>query len=299
MKMLTQNFIYSYPNTDDKVAIYPRFAEKIKGHKYTVVSNEQCPESTARLHQAEAIQRLTNQLHSLYKVPLFTMQLGCCKMPQEADIATVWRKNLERMTNFLRLIDTGIKGFVRDTKGNPLRKAILKVRGNNLIYKVTPNLAHFRVVLPSGSMEIEYSCLNYTSRIMSITLNQDQILDMGDVVMQESVRPMGEGSVEPLHPQEPIVSTVKPERHDSFTVLEPREKMKIFPMDGGVPIGRISGLILDESNHPLANSKVYIQNQNANLTTFADYLGKFQLDGVMQKDFVLHAKVSGYTEDQR
>lgn len=281
------------------MAIYPRFAEKIKGHKYTVVSNEQCPETTVRLHQMDAIQRLTNQLHSLYKVPLFTMQLGCCKMPQEADIATVWRQHLERMTNFLRLIDTGIKGYVRDTKGNALRKAILKVRGNNLIYKVTPNLAHFRVVLPSGSMEIEFSCLNYTSRIMSISLNQDQILDMGDVVMQESARPMGEGSVEPLHPQRPSISTVKPERHDSFSVLEPREKMKIFPTDGGVPLGRISGLILDEGNHPLANSKVYIQNQVINLTTFTDFLGKFQLDGVTQTDLILHAQVSGYTADQR
>lgn len=111
-----------YPNTDDKVAIYPRFAEKIKGHKYTVVTNEQCPETAARLHQTDAIQRLTKQLHSLYKVPMFTLQLGCCKMPQEVDIATIWRQNLERMTNFLRLIDTGIKGFVRDSAGNPLRQ---------------------------------------------------------------------------------------------------------------------------------------------------------------------------------
>lgn len=232
---------FSYPKTDDKIAIYSRLAEKIKGHKYTAVSNEQCPANVARVHQADAIQRLTNQLHSFYKIPLFTIQLSCCKMPLETDIATVWRQNLERMTNFLRLVDTGIKGYVRDTKGNPLRTAILKVRGNDLIYKVTPNLAHFRVVLPSGSMEIEFSCLNYTSRILSIALNQNQVLDMGDIVMQE-IGGTRERIVEPVQPQ-PLVSTVKPEKHGSFAVLEPHNNMKIFPQDGGVAEtrGSISG----------------------------------------------------------
>ncbi|XP_058454656.1 carboxypeptidase D [Malaya genurostris] len=284
-----------YPNTDDKVAIYPRFAERIKGHKYTAASNEQCPKSAARLHQEDAIQRLTNQLHSLYKIPLFTLQLGCCKMPPQDAIASVWRQKLEHMTNFLRLIDTGIKGYVRDIRGNPIRQAILKVRGNNLIYKVTPNLAHFRVVLPSGSMEIEFSCLNYTSRIQSITLNQNQILDMGDIILQETSRLSdGIAVVKPLFPTSP------PQRHGSFAVLEPSEKIRVFPMDGGVEIqGRISGLILDEFNHPLPNSKVYIQNKVINLTTFTDSIGKFQLNGILQKDLVLHVQASGYSPDER
>ncbi|XP_055606268.1 carboxypeptidase D-like [Uranotaenia lowii] len=292
-----------YPNTDDKVAIYPRFAEKIKGHKYTVISNEQCPSTASRLNQADAIQRVTNQLHSLYKVPLFTLQVGCCKMPPEAEIATVWRQNLERMTNFLHLIDTGIKGYVRDVNGNPLRKAILKVRGNNLIYKVTPNLAHFRVVLPSGPMEIEFSCMNYTSRIQAVTLNQNQILDMGDIIMQEVGLPVGRGTVEPLHPTPQRlgqVPTGKPEHHDSFAVMEPMDRMKIFPQDGGVEMqGRISGLVLDEANHPLPNSKVYIENKLVNLTTYTDPIGKFQLSGVNQKDLVLHVEASGYSSDER
>ncbi|KAL9698071.1 hypothetical protein quinque_001512 [Culex quinquefasciatus] len=284
-----------YPNTDDKVAIYGRFAQKIKGHKYTVVTNERCPESALRLHQADSIQRLTNQLQALYKVPLFTLQLGCCKMPQEADIAAVWRQNLERMTNFLHLIDTGIKGFVRDSRGNPLRGAILKVRGNNLIYKVTPNLAHFRVVLPLGSMEIEFSCLNYTSRIISVVLNQDQVLDMGDVVMIETATPVGTGSVEALVQNKP-----KPEKHESFVVLEPSEHMKQFPTDGGVELkGKISGYILDEFNHPLPNSKVVISNRVTNLTTYTDAIGKFSLSGIQQTDLVLHVQSPGYSPEDR
>ncbi|XP_053693015.1 carboxypeptidase D [Sabethes cyaneus] len=285
-----------YPNTADKIAIYSRFAEKIKGHKYTAVSNEQCPENTIRHNQADAIQRLTNQLHNLYKVPLFTIQLGCCKMPQQQDIAVVWRQNLERMTNFLQLIDTGIKGYVRDLRGNPIRKAILKVRGNNLIYKVTPNLAHFRVVLPSGSMEIEFSCVNYTSRILPITLNQNQILDMGDIIMEEtSRREAGIGSIQPLFP------TGKPALYNgSFAVMAAPNRMKIFPTDGGVELqGRISGLVLDEFNHPLPNSKVYIQNAVFNLTRFTDSIGKFQLDGIQQKDLVLHVQSAGFTSDER
>ncbi|XP_052867429.1 carboxypeptidase D [Anopheles cruzii] len=293
-----------FPNTDDKVAIYSRFAEKIKGHKYRqpAQSTERCAVDAGMLHQIESTQRLTNAIHNLYEVPLFTVQLGCCKMPLEANIATVWRQNLERMINFLRLIDTGIKGFVKDVNGNGLRKAILRVRGNTLIYKVTPNLAHFRIVLPSGSMEIEISCYNYTSRIVPITLNDNQILDLGDIVMQESARPR-EGIVAapvPLVPEQ-----AQPEKHKEFAVLAPMKTMKVFPQDGGVAVSPlVSGIVLDEDSHPLPNAKVYITDAEHREQIFATgltgALGKFQFEGVpAQKEIVVHAEPDGYLAGEK
>uniref|UniRef100_A0A182KDH9 Peptidase M14 domain-containing protein n=1 Tax=Anopheles christyi TaxID=43041 RepID=A0A182KDH9_9DIPT len=286
-----------FPNTDDKVAIYSRFAEKIKGHKYRQSggSDGKCTVDAGQLHQVEATQRVTNAIHKLYEVPLFTMQLGCCKMPSEPSIASVWRQNLERMINFLRLIDTGIRGYVKDVHGAALRKAILRVRGNNLIYKVTPNLAHFRIVLPSGSMEIEISCYNYTSRIMPITLGDNQILDLGDIVMQEAARPR-ESIVEPPVPVEP---QALPQQHHDFAVLEPSKTMKVFPQDGGVEVNAaVSGIVLDDGNHPLPNAKVYVSDAHSQQVLAngrTGPLGKFQFESLSSaKDIVVHAEPYGY-----
>ncbi|XP_040152516.1 carboxypeptidase D [Anopheles arabiensis] len=293
-----------FPNTDDKVAIYSRFAEKIKGHKYRqVASTDKCTVDAGQLHQVEATQRVTNAIHKLYEVPLFTMQLGCCKMPSEPAIASVWRQNLERMINFLRLIDTGIRGYVKDALGAPLRKAILRVRGNNLIYKVTPNLAHFRIVLPSGSMEIEISCFNYTSRIVPITLADDQILDLGDVVMEVAARPR-ESIVAPPVPLLVPQAVAVPEKHHDFGVLEPSKTMKVFPQDGGVEVNAVvSGIVLDDGNHPLPDAKVYVtdaHSQQVLANGRTGPLGKFQFESLSgTKDIVVHAEPHGYEAGEK
>uniref|UniRef100_A0A2M4B9D9 Putative carboxypeptidase d n=1 Tax=Anopheles marajoara TaxID=58244 RepID=A0A2M4B9D9_9DIPT len=281
-----------YPQTEDQVAIYSRFAEKIKGRKFQDQSQQPCMVDASQLHQTEATRRVTNALHKLYEVPLFTVQLGCCKMPPENDIATVWRHNLEHMVAFLRLIDTGIQGYVQDEQGNALRKALLRVRGNNLIYKVTPNMAHFRIVLPSGSMEIEISCFNYTSQIIPVTLHDNEIHDLGIIRMQEIARP-----------GESIVST--PEQHKEFAVLQPSDKMKMFPQDGGVALSPlVSGIVLDDENHPLPNAKVYItdaQHRDKILATgTTGPLGKFHFDGIPAlKQIVIHAEPSGYMPGEK
>uniref|UniRef100_A0A182J566 Peptidase M14 domain-containing protein n=1 Tax=Anopheles atroparvus TaxID=41427 RepID=A0A182J566_ANOAO len=294
-----------FPNTDDQVAIYTRFADKIRGHKYRQSQGaDQCTIDAGQLHQVESTQRVTNAIHKLYEVPLFTLQLGCCKMPSEPNIATIWRQNLERMINFLRLIDTGIRGYVRDVAGNPLRKAILRVRGNTLIYKVTPNLAHFRIVLPSGSMEIEISCYNYTSRIVPITLNDNQILDLGDIVMQEAARPRESIVAPPV----PVIPHVQPQQQGKdFAVLEPSKTMKVFPQDGGVEVKGpiVTGIVLDDANHPLPGAKVYVTDGRIAGRIFATgttgELGKFQFeDGIpAQQDIVVHAEPSGYEAGEK
>ncbi|XP_058117990.1 carboxypeptidase D isoform X2 [Anopheles coustani] len=291
-----------FPHTDDQVAIYSRFADKIRGHKYRQAQSDQCTIDAGQLHQVESTQHVTNAIHNLYEVPLFTLQLGCCKMPTETSIATVWRQNLDRMRNFFRLVDTGIRGYVRDVAGNPLRRAILRVQGNKLIYKVTPNLAHFRIVLPSGSMNIEISCFNYTSRMVPISLNDNQILDLGDIVMQEAARPR-ESIVAP-----PVTAIpYPPHQGKDFGVLEPSKTMKVFPLDGGVEIKTDpAGIVLDDANHPLPGAKVYVTEGNAKggkilATGNTGQLGKFQFEeGIpVEKDIVVHAEPSGYEAGEK
>lgn len=126
-------------------------------------------------------------------------------MPPANQIALVWRKNLHKMLNFLNLIETGIKGFVRDVNQKPIRSALIRVAGDDLTYRVTKNLAHFRIVLPEGAVNFEVGAEGYVKRFFPVVLNRDMIMDMGDVVLT------AEGGSEPITG---VVSVVEEKSND-------------------------------------------------------------------------------------
>lgn len=157
------------------------------------------------MHQFDYTERITNFFYKIHQVPLFTIQLDCCKMPPSNQIALVWRKNLHKMLNFLNLIETGIKGFVRDVNQKPIRSALIRVAGDSLVYQVTKNLAHFRIVLPEGAVTFEVSAEGYIKRFFPVVLNRNMIMDMGDVVLTS------DGNNEPVTG---IVSVVEEKSND-------------------------------------------------------------------------------------
>uniref|UniRef100_W4VRN2 Putative carboxypeptidase d n=1 Tax=Corethrella appendiculata TaxID=1370023 RepID=W4VRN2_9DIPT len=280
------NEVY-YPHTNDKLSIYSQFASSINGRKYSHVFAEKCETKTERQHQIEATTRLTNQFLNLYEIPLFTLQMDCCKMPIESKLSTIWRNNLERMLNFLQLIDTGVKGYVRDNTGKPLRNAILRVRGNSLIYKVTKNMAHFHIALPHGPMEIEFSCVNFTARVIPILLDANMIKDMGEIVLQISSTNTG-----------PIQSIGTSIGSISRTNSDSNSEIKMFPQSGIVnELGAISGFVLDESNHPIPNAKVYIKSEN--VSTFTNEIGKFELKDLHKADLLVQVDAPRHSSDKQ
>lgn len=263
---------FSYPKIDDKLSIYSRFAESIRGYHYKTLSNGDCPTTLGRQHQTDATEQITNLFFKIYQVPLFTIPLSCCKMPHNNQIASVWRSNLSKMLNFLNLINTGVKGFVRDIKGVPLKNAILRINGNELVYKVTSNVAHFRIILPTGPMELEFSCQNYTSRVIPVILNANKITDLGDVVLASI----------------------------SETILQNSMRQQIdsnkLPL---VNTGKVNGFVLDASNHPLPNSKVEFSGYGYNQSTQTDALGTFEMTSIPLEDVRIVASSSGYVSSEK
>lgn len=131
--------------------------------------NQLCPSNARRINENESVTKITNLLFNTFHLPLFSVNLGCCKMPMEAKIAEIWREKIEVLKNFVNLVRIGVKGFVQDTHGNPLRDARILLKATKRVYKVSKNLAFFHIILPSsGSFVIEIICENFTTKTVEV-----------------------------------------------------------------------------------------------------------------------------------
>ena len=119
----------------------------------------------------------------MFNLPLYTINLSCCKMPPENDIADVWRENILGILKFINMGRTGAKGYVKDKNGNPLRNARIKVKGGEREYRVTKNLGFFHVVVPQGSSQLEVICENFTTRTINVNYGE-QIVDLKDIILE-------------------------------------------------------------------------------------------------------------------
>lgn len=170
-------------------SIFSRFAEKIEKadeeHKIKSMTGE-CMSNPSRQHHADALQRVTNEFFNLYQVPMLTIKLDCCKMPKDAEIATIWRRNIFKVLNFLKLTEVGVQGYVKDASGNPLHDAKIYVEneGIQLEYPVTQKLAHFRIVLPPGEVNIRIRCRGFAARGLRHTVNDGTVVDLGTITME-------------------------------------------------------------------------------------------------------------------
>ncbi|KAH9640540.1 hypothetical protein HF086_001589 [Spodoptera exigua] len=95
---------------------------------------------------------LIDVLCERYNTPVISAGLSCCKMPKDADIAWVWRSNLRGIMKFAELANTGVVGYIKNEEGVPMRDAIVAVTGVERQYRVTRNLAHYRIMLPPGML---------------------------------------------------------------------------------------------------------------------------------------------------
>uniref|UniRef100_A0A1B0CSB2 Peptidase M14 domain-containing protein n=1 Tax=Lutzomyia longipalpis TaxID=7200 RepID=A0A1B0CSB2_LUTLO len=172
-----------YPKMKDHLPIYAQMAQNIDVTKRKVI-NLACPSTEMRSQQLSVSERLTNLLYNYYDVPLISIQVSCCKMPE--NIAEAWRNNLERMVNFLRLTDTGVMGYVKDHEGKELREAMVKIQGTELTHKVTANLAFFRIVLPAGDYKLEVYCEAHGKTTIPVTVRDGVVHELGNVILQKS-----------------------------------------------------------------------------------------------------------------
>ncbi|XP_034490769.1 carboxypeptidase D isoform X2 [Drosophila innubila] len=237
----------SYPKGD---SILEKFAHSIQRTEFNY-SPLQCSTSATRQLHRETTERLTNLFYKLYKIPMFTLGLSCCRMPAHQQIASVWRTNIEKIKNFLGLVQTGISGLVQNEKGQPLREAFVHLLEHDSIYNVTRNEARFQLMLPKGLYGLEVSAPNYESQIIKVQVQHDIVSDLGVIK---------------LH---------------GFTLIR-GEVTELNGQQQSGSVTSITGVVLDDGNHPIRNAKISVIHPTGltHLRNFTNSMGQYYLRAV-------------------
>lgn len=159
--------------------IYEQLANQI--HAYNGPQSQNCSFSSFKLNEMDSLKKVTNMIYLNYNVPLFTVDLHCCKMPIENDLQEIWRETLPKLDKFMTLLTSGVTGFVKDIQGNSLRNALVHVI-NSKPYKVSKNLAFFHLILPYGEHQLEFTCDNYSRKVIRVNISNN-LTSLNEVVL--------------------------------------------------------------------------------------------------------------------
>lgn len=206
----------------------------------------------------------------MYNIPMFTLGLSCCSMPLQKDIASVWRKNIEKLTNFLHLVDTGVLGFVHNQENQPIREAFIRVIDHNPVYNVTKNEARFQLILPEGLYALEVSAPNFESHVTKVEIKANQITNLGVIKLTPFTLITGRSEIQPLG-QLAATTTM------------------------------ITGFVLDMSNHPIKHAKVSVVKPIIKhfVRNFTDSMGTYVLKNVPSGEITLKVEAPKYLETTR
>ncbi|KAH8419747.1 hypothetical protein KR009_002001, partial [Drosophila setifemur] len=255
----------NYPSGD---SILEKFAHGIQRTDFNY-SPLQCPQSATRQLHQETTERMTNMMFRMYNLPVYTLGISCCRMPQHRRIASVWRRNIDKIKNFLALVRTGVSGLVQNDQGQPLREAFVRLLEHQRYYNVTRNAARFQLMLPHGVYGLEVTAPNYESHMLKVEIQEGQVTDLG------SIR---------LHP---------------FTLIH--GEVVELPSSGNTPrdgTTSVAGVVLDEGNHPVRNAKVSVVGQSK-LRNFTNSLGQYRLTSVPLGSVTLKVEAPRHVEVTR
>ena len=96
-----------------------------------------------------------------------TMELSCCKYPNETQALAEWDNNKESLLSYLESVRLGIKGVIRDKKGQPVARAKVVVEGIDKPIYTTKRGEYWRLLIPG----------NYKVRAVGKGRHRSEMLD--------------------------------------------------------------------------------------------------------------------------
>lgn len=259
------------PHTENDNSIYAKSLIKISKSKFKE-SHDECALNPLRIHQSATLQKITQFLFHSYHLPLYSIQVSCCKMPQHNAISTIWREIIHKSLNFLGLTETGVKGSIRNAQSVPLRMSTVSIVGEDLSIPVTKNMAYFRFILPAGQYDLQINGTDAGLQTLPIILTDGQTLDLGNIIL------------EPKHS-----ASYQINNHSNIGIAE------VNAIYGG----KIDGRILDERNHPIDGAQITLINSTKKLSSTSDQNGKFQLTGIPFGKVTIEVNAYGHDSTTR
>lgn len=170
--------------------IYPRSGELVENQYFAnlskIIDDEPPMNPCSVLDQPSDIEQkqqvLSDRMFLGHRVPMFAIRLGCCGMPANTEVATVWRANIQKILNFVYLSSSGVEGKVMGVNGNAIRDASVSVDSAPFA-AVTKNLAHFKIVLVPGQHSIVVKANGFNDYVSSFKVTKDSVVSLGSIVL--------------------------------------------------------------------------------------------------------------------
>ncbi|XP_063832950.1 carboxypeptidase D [Ostrinia nubilalis] len=175
LELSSGNEDVAYPEMSKE--IYEKFARVYQDNR-TPSDKYACVASNDNEIHGALIDTLLEKLDT----PVISAGLSCCRMPEARDIAWVWRDNLQSVMSFVQQADTGIMGYVKNELGAPMREATVSVEGVAKPYRVSANMAHFRLMLPPGEYRVVVRCHKYEDQAFTWRV-VEKVVKHKDVVL--------------------------------------------------------------------------------------------------------------------
>ncbi|KAL3998457.1 Zinc carboxypeptidase family protein [Acanthocheilonema viteae] len=129
-----------------------------------------------------------------------TIEMGCYKFPERSMLQQLWNDNKYSLFAYMEYVHRGIKGFVLDQEGYPVKNAVLSIdQGKNIT--TTDEGEFWRILLP-GIYTVLVSHRKYLPQIFNITVDEGSAKVINVTLEQkfcreniDSVRVRGEGAI--------------------------------------------------------------------------------------------------------
>ncbi|CAG9538293.1 unnamed protein product [Cercopithifilaria johnstoni] len=129
-----------------------------------------------------------------------TVEMSCYKFPRKSMLPQLWNEHKYSLLAYMEYIHRGIKGFVLDQKGYPIKNAVLSINQGKSI-ATTDEGEFWRILLP-GTYTVLVSHRKYLPKIFNITVDEGSAKLVNITLEQklcreniDGVRIRGEGAV--------------------------------------------------------------------------------------------------------
>uniref|UniRef100_A0A336KP86 CSON013749 protein n=1 Tax=Culicoides sonorensis TaxID=179676 RepID=A0A336KP86_CULSO len=112
-----------------------------------------------------------------------TLEISCCKYPPAHELAKYWEDNNLSLIKFLAEVHRGVQGFVIDTNGYPVEKALLKVKGRDVGFQTTRYGEFWRILLP-GVYKLEVFAEGYQPKEIDFVVVEQHPTQLNITIQQ-------------------------------------------------------------------------------------------------------------------
>ncbi|KAK3727884.1 hypothetical protein QZH41_010596, partial [Actinostola sp. cb2023] len=103
-----------------------------------------------------------------------TVEVGCERFPKADKLKKYWDDNKRPLMNLIKQVHTGIHGFVKSTKGNPIKNAVVRISDRRHDVMAAKDGDYWRLLVP-GSYDVTASAKGFEPQTKVVLLKGSEV----------------------------------------------------------------------------------------------------------------------------